>query len=117
MKNKASAIDAGASDHVDGKAKAKAKAKPKAKAKTTLNVSVVGPDDARTTLVTWQQKLDRDVQEARSLMIRLSGVEYADQLTRDVDGAAKAHSMLIMCASLEVSVCTSLSVDMGGGQV
>ena len=112
MRNKASAIDAGASANVDGKAKAKAK--PKAKAKTTLNVSVVGPDDARKTLLTWQQK---HVQEAKSLMIRLSGVEYADQLTRDVDVAAKAHSMLIMCASLEVSVCTSLSVDMGGGQV
>ena len=53
---------------------------------------VVGPDDARATLAMWQTKLTRDVQEVTSIVIKLQGLECADQLIKQVTDAGKAST-------------------------
>jgi hypothetical protein len=51
---------------------------------------VMVPRDAPTTIKIWSDKLDKDAQECRSLVLRLQGVECAAEVSAALEKAIKA---------------------------
>ena len=57
-------------------------------------------EDGAATLSAWQQNLDKDVQEAKSLALRLQGLDCSQEAQDHITKAAKDHILSKPCRSM-----------------